>query len=252
MVEHRWIGVALSAAVTATAALAFSGSAVAQVIVLQSSVAKYKVGKTLGKATQVSIPAGGSMVVVLANGATKTIAGPFTGKVADLSKGTTSNAALFNAVKKFVKTGGSSTKTVGALRSVGSSSRAPGKSTDLKFSWTAIPVSGRGDICLDRSGAISLSRGSTGKAQTVTVVDLQSSNRAKVRFAAGDTNVAWPSALQLKNSAYALLLDGNTKRVRLRLISPLPGLEETLQVLHGQRCGLQFEAFLRGFAVTQR
>ena len=45
MVEHRWIGVALSAAVTATAALAFSGSAVAQVIVLQSSVAKYKVGK---------------------------------------------------------------------------------------------------------------------------------------------------------------------------------------------------------------
>lgn len=250
MIEHRWIRYGLFAAAAVGSALAFSGSAVAQVIVLQSTVANYQVGKTLAKTTQVAVPEGGNLVVVLANGATKTITGPFSGKVSDLSKGTTSNAALFNAVKKFVKTGGSSTKKVGALRSV-----APGANDDAsmpKFSWTAIPVNARGDVCLDKSGTISIARGAPGKEQTVTVVDLQSSGRAKVQFADGATTVDWPAELQLKNSAYALLTDGDTKRIRLRLISPVPGLDRTLQVLHGQRCGMQFESFLRGFAVTQR
>ena len=251
MIEHRWIRVGLFAAAAAGTALAFSGPAAAQVIVVQSTVAKYKVGKTLGKAVQVAIPDGASMVVVLANGATKTITGPYSGKVADLSKGTTSNAALFNAVKKFVKTGGSSTKRVGALRSATPASGAIGDGAKPKFSWTAIPISARGDVCLDKSGTISIARGSTRKAQTVTVVDLQSSSRAQVQFEEGMATVAWPTELQLKNSAYALLTGGNTKRFRVRLIAPVPGFDQTLQVLHGQRCGTQFEAFLRGFAANQ-
>ena len=236
-------------------AMIFSASGVAaQVIVLQSSVPQYKAGKTLTKTDRVTIPEGGSMMVVLPTGATRVISGPFAGQVSGLSGGKTSNAALFNAVKKFVKTGGSTTKSVGAMRSI--SSRRAGRTTrtvKAKFSWTTVPISARGDVCLERGAAISLIRGKAGQALTVTVVDMQSSNRVKVQFEDGQKTVAWPSELALKNSSYAILPDGQSmQQIRMRLITPIPTREQTLQVLHGQRCRMQFEAFLRGFLVSQR
>ncbi|MEM6498808.1 MAG: hypothetical protein AAF709_19075, partial [Pseudomonadota bacterium] len=57
-----WIAFGVVATVVTTVA------AQAQVIVLQSTVGKFKAGSTLAKSTQVSIPAGGSMTVVLASG----------------------------------------------------------------------------------------------------------------------------------------------------------------------------------------
>ena len=206
-------------------AMAFSASGVvAQVIVLQSSVPKYKAGKTLTKTDRVTIPEGGSLMVVLPTGATRTINGPFEGKVSGLASGKTSNAALFNAVKEFVRTGGSTTQSVGAMRSVSSrrGGRAP-RIENAKFSWTTVPISARGDVCLEKGAEISLIRGKAGKALTVTVVDMQSSNRAKVRFEDADTAVAWPAELQLKNNSFAILPDGRSmQQIRMRLISPVP------------------------------
>ena len=232
----------------------FAGAAAAQVIVIQSSVPTYKAGKTLAKTDQVTIPEGGSMVVVLPSGATRTISGPFNGKVSGLSSGKTSNAALFNAVKKFVKTGGSTTKSVGAMRSI--SSRRPAgtpRAAKAKFSWTSVPISARGDVCLEKGAEILLVRGQPGQALTVTVVDMQSSSRAKVRFEDGQSTVAWPGELPPKNTSFAILPDGQSmQQIRMRLIAPIPTPEQTLQVLHGQRCRMQFEAFLRGFLVSQQ
>lgn len=230
------------AALLATAALIVSatGAAQAQVIVLQSTVAKFKPGTTLAKSTRVVIPAGGTMLVVLSSGATRTVPGPYNGTVAELAKGGgVSNAALFNAVKNYVKTGGSTTSSVGALRSV-VSSKGPA------FSWTTIPVKASGDLCLEKGAAISLERGRAGRALELTIVDLDSSRRANVQFGKSETRVAWPGEVPLRNGSFALLKGRrDMKQIRVRLIAPLPGPGETLQVLHGQRCGTQFEAYLR-------
>ena len=235
--------------------LATALAAHAQVIVLQSSVGKYKAGTTLAKSTQIAIPAGGSMTVVLANGATRTINGPFSGKVSTLSKGGSSNAALFNAVKKYIKTGGSSQKKVGALRSLAprGTSRSPSSPASIKFSWTSVPVSASGDYCVQKGTPLTFERARAGKPIEITLVDLQSTRRVQLNFGSADATVDWPAEMAIRNASYAILAKGRAmKQLRLRLISPLPPADQTLQVLHGQRCNIQFGAYLRGFAVSQR
>ncbi len=241
------VGLAAMAATTVAAR--------AQAIVLQSTVDKYKAGSTLAKAGSVSIPDGGKVVVVLPSGQTRTINGPFAGKVSDLSKGGgRSNAALFNAVKQFLKTGGATTSKVGAIRGVAKRKGSDDKGAalaPLPFSWTQVPLSSRGDLCLQKDGAISIVRDSVTDPLTVTIVDLVSTQRAKVTFGAGERAVSWPADIAVKNGTFALLAPGRRmQQIRVRLISPLPDAAQTLKVLHGQRCSLQFDAFLRGFAVA--
>jgi len=247
----RFLGL-LGCIIGITFAVAFTAQA--QVIVLQSTVGKFKPGSTLAKSTQVAIPEGGSMTVVLASGATRTINGPFSGKVASLSSGGSSNAALFNAVKSYIKTGGSSQKKVGALRSLAprgtSRSASP---ASVKFSWTSVPVSTSGDYCVQKGAPLKLERARAGKPMQITLVDLQSTSRVQLNFGSADAEVDWPPELPIRQASYAILAKGRAmKQMRLRLISPLPSADQTLQVLHGQRCSLQFGAYLRGFAVTQR
>lgn len=226
----------------------------AQVIVLQSTVANYKAGSTLAKSTQVSIPDGGSITVVLASGATRTINGPFAGKVSSLSSGGTSNVALFNAVKDYIKTGGSSQKKVGALRSLAPRARTRSAGgPQLKFSWTSMPITASGDYCVQKNAPLKIERRRAGKPMRITLVDLQSTQRVQMNFGSADSEAAWPSELPIRNASYAILAKGRAmKQIRLRLIAPLPAADQTLQVLHGQRCNLQFGAFLRGFAITQQ
>ncbi len=246
---------ALAVAAGAIAILTDAGTAHAQVIVLQSTVAKYKPGSSLAKSSQLSIPEGGLITVVLASGKTKSIPGPYEGKVADLSKGGgQSNAALFGAVKQFLKTGGATTKTVGAVRGVapGEKSSEGGGQSSSRFSWTNVALGySRGDLCLDKNGAISITRTNSAADLTVSVVDLGSTLRANIRFAAGQAEVPWPAEIALKNGTYALLVPGSRmQQIRVRLIDQLPTAEQTLQVLHGQRCSLQFDDYLRGFMVA--
>lgn len=230
-------------------------AAQAQVIVLQSTVGQFKAGSTLSKSTQVTIPEGGSMTVVLASGATRTINGPFSGKVSSLSSGGSSNAALFNAVKDYIKTGGSSQKRVGALRSLAPSAkpRSIGGGAAPKFSWTSVPLTASGDYCVEKGAPLKLERQRAGKPMIVTLVDLQSTRRVQINFGSTDAEVDWPAELPVRNASYAILTKGRAmKQLRLRLIAPLPQADQTLQVLHGQRCNIQFGAYLRGFAVSQQ
>ena len=233
----------------------FAASAVqAQVIVLQSTVGQFKAGSTLAKSTQVSIPEGGSMTVVLASGATRTINGPFAGKVSSLSSGGSSNAALFDAVKNYIKTGGSTQERVGALRSLAPSAK-PRSNRGLapKFSWTSVPVSASGDYCVQKDAILKLERQRAGNPMKVSLVDLQSTRRAQLTFGSTDAEVDWPAELPIRNASYAILTEGRAmKQIRLRLIAPLPEAEQTLQVLHGQRCNIQFGAYLRGFAASKQ
>lgn len=235
----------LASGFLASTAIMLAATAVqAQVIVVQSNAKGLKAGSLLENSATVTIPKGKQVVFVLPSGATRTVSGPFKGRAANLTKGVKSNSGVFDAVKRYVVTGGADQKSVGAMRSAAPSLVLR---PSLPFSWRTVPVTSSGDFCVERGAAVSLIRPRAGKAQAVTIVDMASKRRARVVFAAGTAKMPWPGALSIDAGAtYALLAAGRPARqMRMRLISPLPAREDTLQVLHGQRCQSQFRAFIR-------
>lgn len=215
----------------------------AQVIVVQSTAKTVKAGTLLDNNARVNLPKGTRAVFVLPSGATRTVAGPFTGRAADLTKGVKANPGVFDAVKRYVRTGGANEKNVGAMRSA-----APAFALQtLPFSWRSVPVTATGDYCVEKGASVSLVRPSARKAEALTIIAMASKRRARVAFAAGAASIPWPDSLSIDPGAtYALLAPGRqARKMRMRLISPLPAREDTLQVLHGQRCQSQFRAFIR-------
>lgn len=233
------------AGTTLAAALVIAATTVsAQVIVVQSTAKGVTAGTLLANDTKVTIPKGAQAVFVLPSGATRTVAGPFKGRASDLTKGVKANPGVFDAVKRYVRTGGSNQKNVGAMRSA-VPAFALGK--NLPFSWRSVPVTSSGDFCIEKGAAVSLIRPRTKNQQSVTIIDMASKRRARVAFAAGAARIPWPDNISIDPGVtYALLTSGRPARqMRMRLIAPLPAREDTLQVLHGQRCQSQFRAFIR-------
>jgi hypothetical protein len=46
--------------------------------------------------------------------------------------------------------------------------------------------------------------------------------------------------------------ESQPRQIRLRVIDPLPQADETLRLLHSQRCQSQIDAWLRGVATAGR
>lgn len=232
-----------SAGVLLAASVLAAAPASAQVIVVQSTAKGVKAGTLLDNSAQVNLPKGTRAVFVLPSGATRTVSGPFKGRAADLTKGVKANPGVFEAVKRYVHTGGANEKNVGAMRSAAPSFALQ----SLPFSWRSVPVTTTGDYCVERGAAVSLIRPNSRKAEALTIIAMASKRRARVAFAAGAASIPWPDALAIDAGAtYALLAPGRpARKMRMRLISPLPAREDTLQVLHGQRCQTQFRAFIR-------
>lgn len=227
--------------------LCFAGStpdAKAQVIVVQSTADGLNAGATLENNTAITIPAGKQAIFVLPSGATRTVSGPFKGKASELTKGVKAAPGLFDAVKRYVQTGGTNQKNVGAVRSA-----APivAFSRGMPFSWHAVPVSASGDYCVEKDRNISIVRTSATGEQSITIIDLKSKQRTELTFANGEKSAPWPEEIELNpGSSYAVLTQGRPIReLRIRMIAPLPSSENTLQVLHSQRCESQFKAFIR-------
>lgn len=215
----------------------------AQIIVIQSNAKGIRVGSTIENDKIVKIPAGKQATFVLPSGSTRTVSGPFDGKAADLTKGVKANPDILAAIKRYVQTGGASNSTVGATRSLASVAF----SKPLPFSWRAVPVSASGDYCIEKGATVSLVRPASGRAQTVTVIDLKSKRRSQTSFRASDKRIPWPEEIELNpGTTYAILAQGRPMRkLTLRMIAPLPAREDTLQVLHVQRCESQFRAYIQ-------
>ena len=228
-----------------------AGGAAAQVIVLQSKVKGLRTGMMLQNSQKVSIPAGQNVVFVLPSGSTRTVSGPFKGAASQLTKGVARNKGLFDAVQKYVKDGGASRKTVGAVRSaIPSSGFNRGA---VPFSWRAIPTTANGDICLERGASLAFARSRKSRAQAMTLVDMKTQQRDTVRFAAGESQAKWPGAVDARVGDYALILaNGVTRKFRIRFVSPLPSKDDTLRVLHAQRCNAQFRAWLIGATLASK
>lgn len=238
-------------------------SAQAEVIVIGSSTSAFKSGTVLDDKSQFDVPAGTRVRVMLPSGRTKEIEGPAKVKVASLTEGEQRNEGLWNDVKKLVTTQKSASESqVGAVRSV--APKPPGSTdtraakpspppTPVQFSWRHVPFERDGDVCVEKGAALELLRAAPGRPIEVNVVNMQSNARAPASFAVGSATTAWPAPVGTEVGRYTVVMpDGAKHDIRLRPITPLPAADDTLRLLHSQRCLVQVEAWLRGQMTASR
>lgn len=219
--------------------------ALAEIIVIGSNAPGLKPGTVLADGKTLDLPAGASVTVMLPSGRTERLQGPLKRPVAELGKGEKADKGLWDSVAKYVqRQGGASESAIGAVRSIAPKSAPPAAAG---FSWRQIPVDADGDVCVEKGASLEIARAATGKGTRFTIVDVQAQKRAEAQFAQGSATAPWPADLEPKVGAYALVVENAPMRqFRLRLVSPLPDRDETLRVLHGQRCQKQAEAWLAG------
>ena len=262
------VGWRLGAAMMATLAAAAYAPAHADVIVVSSNVASIKSGSVLGSDKTIDVPSGARVRVMMPSGRTQEFKGPAKVKVADLGKGEAINESLWNDVKRLVSNQKqASESTVGAVRSMAPKSGAgEGASASRSFkhvpepvvlppafSWRRVPIDAGGDVCVEKGAPLELLRGAPGRPLAISVVNVQSKKRGAADFAVGSATAAWPADVGTDVGLYAVVLpDGAKRDIRLRPIAPLPEADETLRVLHGQRCLVQVEAWLRGQMTAAR
>lgn len=233
--------------------------AMADVIVIGSSSAALKPGMVLGDSAKIDLPSGARVRVMLPSGRTHEIKGPAVVKVATLGAGEKRNESLWNDVRRLVanqKT--ASESSIGAVRSVAPRRFARRRSrptgvTAPQFSWRRVSIDSEGDVCVEKRAPLEMLRGAPGRPMSVVVVNLQSKKRASAEFGVGSATATWPKSVGTEVGRYAVVLpDGAKHEIRLRPIDPLPAADDTIRVLHSQRCLQQVEAWLRGQLLAAR
>lgn len=256
----------LGAATMVMVAAAAYAPARADVIVVSSNAASIKAGSVLGNDKTIDVPSGARVRVMMPSGRTHELKGPAKVMVADLGKGEAINESLWNDVKRLVANQKQATEsTIGAVRSMAPKSSGEGASapraykyvpdavTPPAFSWRRVPIEAGGDVCVEKGAPLELMRAAPGRPLAINVVNVQSKKRGAAEFAVGSAMAAWPADVGTEVGLYALVMpDGAKRDIRLRPIAPLPEADETLRVLHGQRCLVQVEAWLRGQMTAAR
>jgi hypothetical protein len=225
------------------AVLVAATAARADLHVIESGVAAIKVGSQLADRDSITIPAGAQIRVVLPSGKTQTVRGPFTGTVADLAKGQPRNEGVLTWLKDFLKTGGATEATPGATRSIGREVPKP----RIGFSWSAVPVTMDGSVCIDKNARLELVRAPSLPAERVAVIDAASSERGEAQWEAGSDRAAWPANLAPRpDGTYHIIVgDRPPRRIVLRVLPNLPADDDVLTELHRLGCKQQFEAWVR-------
>lgn len=249
----------VAAAVVAAGFAAFAAPAArADLIVLSSTAPALKAGVVLPDSAALDLPKGARIRVMLPSGRTQEIKGPSQAKVADISKGEARNEGLWNdVVNAMARQKRADESVVGAVRSVapsGTRGAAPSPAeAKPSFSWRMVPIDAGGDVCIEKGAALDLLRSKPGKPLTVIVVNRQDQRRGEASFAVGSATAKWPASVGADVGMYAVSFpDQPVRTIRLRPIAPLPAADETLRVLHSQRCLAQIDAWLAGIAVAGR
>jgi len=242
---HHQIGSRL--ACLAALAVCLPGLARADIVILGSDVPAFISGQVLKDSEDISIPSGGSVRFMTPSGRADLLKGPVAKKVGDLPgvKGT-ADPELWKAVTARLSEDLESASSEEMMtRSMAEPEPEPAY-TPYKFSWTDIPFMATGDICAEKGGTLRIVRPSVERAESATLIDLQSGGRrVDITFPANVSSVPWPAEIAPRVGNFALQGNGSGARsFRLRLISPLPNAQDALRVLHGQRCELQRNALL--------
>lgn len=241
----------LGLAVAVTATTAGLSPARADVHVIESTAAAIRVGSRLEDHETIAIPAGAQVRVVLPSGKTQTLKGPYKGAVADLAKGQPRNEGVMAWLREILKTGGATEATPGATRGIGREAPKP----RVGFSWSAVPVTQDGNVCVEKGARLQLVRAPRLPAGRVAVIDAASSERGEAQWEAGSDSAAWPANLAPRpdGTYYILLPDPPRRQVTLRVLPQLPAEDDILAELQRLGCKAQFEAWMRDkVAATKR
>lgn len=233
----------LAVAAALMLAPAMLATARADIYVVESSVAAIAAGSRLADSAKISIPAGGYIRAVLPSGKTQTIRGPYSGPVAELSKGQPRNEGVLAWIRTMLETGGSTEVTPGATRSIG---REAAK-VRAGFSWSVVPVTADGTVCIGKAGGLQLLRPPSSRGERVTVMDTASAAQGDAQWEPGSETAAWPAGVAARTGGvYYVMIEGRPRRqVTLQVLDPLPADNDVLTELHRLGCKPQFEAWVR-------
>lgn len=236
-------GCVLGLAAMVAAAAACSTPARAELHVIESTAPAIRVGSRFADREAIDIPAGAHVRVVLPSGKTQTLRGPYKGTAADLGKGQPTNDGVMAWLRDFLRTGGATEATPGATRSIGREAPRP----SVGFSWSAVPVTLDGSVCVPKGASLQLVRAPRQPAGSVAVVDLASSQRGEAQWEAGSESAAWPANLTPRpDGTYSILVPGRPQRqITLRVLPKLPAEDDILAELQRLGCKAQFEAWVR-------
>ena len=226
----------------ATACLILFGAAMAQgqgrMYVIESSVTAIKIGKEYALSDTIDVPAGASIRAVMPSGKTQTIRGPYSGSVADLAKGQKLNERVLSWITTFFETGGARESTPGTTRGMQPASAG--------FSWTAVPVSDDGTICVIRGQALQLVREAAQAAERIAIVDVERSRKGDARWERGSRITTWPPTVDVRSEAtYTLLVsDLPPRQVTLHVLENAPADDDILAELAMRGCRRQFDVWM--------
>jgi hypothetical protein len=213
----------------------------ADLYVIESTVPEIKPRSRLLGEDKISIPAGGSIRAVLASGKTQTIKGPYSGPVSELDKGLSRNEGVLGWLRNVLMTGGATESTPGATRSIARDAKPR-----TGFSWTVVPVTVEGNMCVEKGAKLMLARAPSVRAEQIIVT--AGNERGEVQFDSGSETTAWPASVTLRpDTAYTIqLADKSRRQVTLRLVDQIPAEADVLNELYKLGCKYQFEAWVRG------
>ncbi len=241
----------------AFASLGAPGAA-ADVLVLASDAPGVAAGAVLADGATLDVPQGARVSVMTPGGRTVTLRGPVSKTIGDLGGREKRDETLWNDVRAALPrplegAGDSSRSARRGFSAAPAPTAAAVAARPASFSWRRVPVETEGDYCIEKGAGLVLTRSQFDKPAVATLVDMQASSKADVAFKAGGDEAPWPVQITARAGAFAIAAPGQPQHeFRLRIITPLPPAEDTLRVLHGQRCQKQIQAWLQGLAVASR
>jgi hypothetical protein len=217
----------------------------ADVMVLDSSVADFRRGAELKDDVTLKLPAGASLTLMLPEGKTQTVKGPYQGRIRDLSKGEAVDKTLWRKIADIIK-GGGSEANIGATRGIAIRTRPE----NYPFAWNAVPFTAKDNICVENDSKLEFVRGNTDRAVRAILVD-PDGQRSEVAFAAGTASIPWPSKSPATADAnYTMLVpDQPMRQFTLRFVKESEtSSAQAIQTLYAKGCVFQLESWVRAMA----
>ena len=198
------IGTALGLAL-----LPIASAVAAQFVVIDSTSPNFLTGAIIDGAKPVSIAEGKRVTLVLEDGNTRTIRGPFNGALEDKQEARAKNSRMIQTLAKFIKSDQS--RTIGAV--------VRGETTAALEEPFLLPIGVGGRFCV-RHGSVTLWRPNASEAQTLIVKEFGGqADVMRIPWPAGDDQIAWPARLPPQDGkTYVLGLRGGARARQIHVV----------------------------------